>query len=548
MSSFIDYLKRNKLFSILTILAMVLSYGFYATQYGAFNVDSLVMDYYNGTLLIGAGRWAATTIHLLTNWMNFSPFWHTAVMCILLYIAALIWVCLFDRVANHKIKPWALLIFAIAFVSCPIHSYQLTYPVLHIALAYGLTPLSLWFILNTEGKSFRESIPNYLLTLLCLVPAVDMYESFAAVFLVGLFGIIIIKYIIDGSFTKFSEIFKFALKCVIILAIAIGMDFIISKLLCRIFCGTFEFWYGGNTNIYWFTDKLGVLDQVLTLFVGLFSKLFIVASGSPFWLFFDACIAICIILAIYYCIKKKNFIPVLIFAGVVIATFSLDLVVGAFAAGTQMQAYLVFTSFVLLLVTTLLPNKKYLQIPVYVIIGILLFNQTKDINNYSVEWYEAYEYETDILKDMAKDLLVYDTDSKPIAFYDDEFEFPETLTRDSHPIVEANSKFWCSVWDKLLPEKLWRSICSYYDLDENSSCIQLVENGLNYYSLIICSSNAYEGRSVNSIHLAMERFGYSYSLVTEDVYEKYADFEYEETLGKHYTIVEKSDAILVYFY
>ena len=141
----IDWIKENKAYDIILLITLILSYGFYATHY-TFHIDQLVSDYYNGTTLIGAGRWAAPLIHWLSNWMNFAPFWHTAVMAILLFFSATAWVILFRDVSNGHLTVFASIGFSVFFVSFPVLEAQLTYPVLNIALSYLLVPVSLWFV------------------------------------------------------------------------------------------------------------------------------------------------------------------------------------------------------------------------------------------------------------------------------------------------------------------------------------------------------------------------------------------------------------------
>lgn len=58
----LDYLKNHSLYAIISSFVIVLSYGFYATKY-TFNLDQLVPEYYDGNVLISAGRWAAPLIH-----------------------------------------------------------------------------------------------------------------------------------------------------------------------------------------------------------------------------------------------------------------------------------------------------------------------------------------------------------------------------------------------------------------------------------------------------------------------------------------------------
>ena len=65
----------------------------------------------------------------------------------------------------------------------------------------------------------------------------------------------------------------------------------------------------------------------------------------------------------------------------------------------------------------MLPKKKAIKNIAICILSILVLNQTLCINRYSVVNYERYQYETDILQNIAKDLQDYPIDKKEVLFF-----------------------------------------------------------------------------------------------------------------------------------
>lgn len=382
------FAKVQKSIIVFTALTIVLSYGFYATHY-SIHIDQLVTEYYNGTALIGAGRWATPVIHWLTNWMNFAPFWHTMIMGVLLLAGAVCWSFLFKKASNDHLSDFSLIAFSVIFVSYPVIEAQITYPILNIVLSYSLVAVSL--ILQSD--SFL-SIKKLLVSLALLVISVDMYESFAAVYLVGLFSVIIIKFLYDEGFSKkFKDIFLFALKPIIILILAIAVDFLISKLICFICCGTTEFWYANNTRILWF--DVGLIDNAIWLIRLLFAKYFILGFSFP-CLFLNFILELCgLIFSIYYVITKKTLVPAMLFIGLSVSVVSLSLIVGYITELTQDQTLAIFAAFMIMIIADKCFVKRRIQTVFSVVLVLLTVNQAKTINNYSVDNYERSEYELD---------------------------------------------------------------------------------------------------------------------------------------------------------
>lgn len=539
-----SFLRSNKRFALCTAITLVLAYGFYATHY-TIHWDQLVSEYYDGLLLVSAGRWSATLIHLFTGWMDFAPFWHTAVMCLCLLFASVAWSVLFSEASGHKLTEPVLIAFGTVFVSFPVLQAQLTYPVLNIALSYALVPLAIRFIMRASSGKKRR-IRRYLLALILLIFAVDMYESFAGVFLVGCFAVLILQYQFNDGCMKRPKYYVFSvlLASGMILA-AIVIDMSASKLINLILSGTTEYWYGTNEYISWFTSDF--FTCVKRLVCSLFCKYVIGSLSLPFLLFLQICLAGGAGYCIYASIKKRSALPVLLYAGLCLSAIALEIIVGHSCPFTQMQTLPVFAAFVAMLLFRLLFKDKriVLKIAVSCLLIITVFSHTKTINNYAVENYERYSYETSILEDVGKDLLKHDTASKPVALYANNYELPKSLRRSrnsTHPTVRALQKVAFPFFDKVLPKGYFERMRRYYypEIQNTSDLAGEIAKSFTAYRSYLCWVDF-----ADSFPKTMARLGYTVIPCSGEQRAKIGDMTVENDPTCRYRITETDDLILV---
>ena len=533
---------------------LILSYGFFATHY-SYHIDQLVPEYYSGTALISAGRWIAPLIHLLTNWMNFAPFWHTAIMAALLFFAATAWIILFKEVSVDRLSSASLLAFGVFFVSFPVLAAQLTYPVLNIALAYWLIPVALWILIGKydEGVIWKRC----LVSLLFLVPAIDMYESFAAVFLVGLFAVLILRYFYDESFPgKLKDVLLFTIKAVIILLVAIIVDLLISKLVCFVCCGTTKFWYSNNMRILWSENKFGFLDNAIWLLRTLFAKYIIGAVSTPFLLLYFVVSIFGCIVSVGYSLKRKTIIPFFLFAGLFVASLSLSIVVGYALAFTQEQALPIYVAFIVMLIVAVLPKNKSVQMIVAVVLAIIVLNQTQNVNNYAVVNYERYSYESELLEDVGEDLLKHEINNKPVVFKAENYQLPQVFANSQstqNPIEKRFQNICFHFLDVVLPKQYYSKMDDWYsDKIGNAESIGRViaKSQTAYCSFISWACPTVDSKAPYhpSIYEAMRRLGYNLILCSNEDIQQAEKILVENNDSKRYVIIETDAIIIVQFF
>lgn len=540
---YLRFIRHHKLFCAGIGLTLVLAYGFYATHYTV-HIDQLFQEYYNGNLLFSVGRWTTPVIHFLTNWMNFAPFWHTAVMAILLFLSAIAWTDLFSRASGGKISDTALFVFCCVFVSYPAIKAQLTYPILNIILSYVLVPISIRFL--TEAVVQRSGrIKRILAALLFLIPAIDMYESFAAVFIVGVFATMLLLYLLhDGGTKKPSFYFRFALLAISLLFAAILADFAISKLLNLLICGTTEFWYVANTKIFWLSDNPAriTVRLMLSLFV-----YFVIGSISvPFLATFTASALIGFAAILSVAIKRRSAVPVLLYLGMLTSVFALSIVVGRLSPIRELQTLPLFFAFSCMFLLQFCQGKRVLYCLASFLLFVLVFNQTKELNNYAVENYERYNYETALLEDVGNDLLQYDIQNKPTFFYTDDFHLPESLCHpreEEHPATRAYRNLMISILDRILPDVFFRKVNGYgYGTDYSTAGVakSLDAQFMGYESFIQWAGN-------NHLERFMARLGYPLLTGSEQMKTDCKRLLSDNDPTCRYRIIETEEAVLVYF-
>ena len=531
---------QNKRYSICLILTLVLSYGFYACHYTV-HIDQLVPEYYTGTYLINAGRWSAPIIHFFTNWMSFSPFWHTVVMGLFLFLAAIAWSVLFFTVSNGKLSETTLLVFSSLFVSYPVITAQLTYPILNIALCYVLVPFSLYFFVTAFFEQQRR-MRHFILSLIVLIPAVDMYESFACVYLFGLFAILMLMYFYnDNVFKRKRNAIVFFMVAVSFLAAAIIIDFLLSKMLNYLLCGEFQFGYGPNTKIYWFSDHpLRIAKRLLMMMI---TQLLIGSLSLPFVFSFLVFGVIGLAVMIAAGIKKRSFFPVICYFGMCFSIVALSFLVGRMTPFRQMQALSVFVPFILMLIYRLIERKRIIKIVLSCILTIIVIGQTIDINHYAVDNYERHSYETALLQNVCMDLTEYDIQNKPVVFYADDYRLPKSLQRPrngSHPVFNLYGTLMAPVFDRVLPKNYFKKIGGYGYPDTSEKIAEKVASDFPAYQSFIAWMSEYY-----SFYGYLSRLGYSFKVCSP---EQKADATANASLNDptcRYRIIESDDYILV---
>ena len=175
---FIKFLSNKKLMSI-TILVMLLAYGFMLTHF-SIGVDDLCLDrYVNGTYILSAGRWGTWLIYNLLNLNTYIPFWVDFVTLLLLLFTAILLCVFIKRITNNKLKDISYILFTCGFISFPIISCFMIYlpTKLTVVLSNLIMVIVLIILYESFFCSYKINKRKYLFICLILSFSIYMYES-----------------------------------------------------------------------------------------------------------------------------------------------------------------------------------------------------------------------------------------------------------------------------------------------------------------------------------------------------------------------------------
>ncbi len=562
IKKFSDYCKKHVWQCILVTLVETMAFGFHATHY-SYHIDMLIEEYYNGTVLIGAGRFSAPLINYFTNWMQFAPFWHTFLMAVMLFAAGLLFGLVLKEASDNKLPDTAVFAFWIVFSTFPLVAHQMTYPILSVILPYCLIGVALWLMLPIINGQKIGAL-KILSVILLLVISVDMYESHASVYLTIYFAVLLIKYLYCQEKPKFFKgLFLISVKVVLLLGLAIIFDLLISKVVCRIFCGTFDFWYQTNTSIAW-TDT-SLLNGIKWLLRELIGQYLIAGVSNYSVLIYDVAIFIGLVITFVLSIKRKNIWLVVLYAGTSVSSMALAVVIGSAPEYRMAQAIPVLVALFIALIVILLPQKPLVKGTVWCIIGVLVFNQTLFINRYTVLNYERHQYENDILQNISRDLQEFSIDKKPVLFVngeDYEFsDFESTPLDFNNPISNTYKKVMCSMFDKVIPQTTFKRL-DYrygdrveYDLLDSESIARFFNEDYKILPYREFNNRNHSGAFTPEIYSAFSKLGCTLIIdevalsKEENLYSSICnEYEYMPAYPSDGYIYESSDRIIVKIY
>lgn len=407
---------KNIKFIIPVIITALLSFGFVLTHYSV-NIDTLAYDkYFEQNELLAQGRFTAPFINKILGVMNFNPFFVDTLAVIFMTIAAILFCLLFNRVAKSKLNDIVYTIFACLFISYPLICEIFTYTPagLSIGLGYCIVALSLMLgyesIFNSYSKIKAVIMQS---VLLCL--AVYLYESFAAVYLCGIFMIFIMEYIYNRNQMKLVELIKKAVMMLLPLVIAIILGQIIVKILMTVL----EIKKSTKAQKKILYSSHGILGGIRNLVRTIVDSYFF--AGFYYFPITMLLIGVIvyIILIIRNSVKEKNVILTLLFIGLGIATISLSIVQGMASPYRTCQTFAYFIAFIFMILgQDIIENCKYVKLKntAIAVIFVLVFLQAKDLHRWFYINYQRYEVEKNVVIQIGNEIQENYDINKPVYF------------------------------------------------------------------------------------------------------------------------------------
>lgn len=559
-----DYLKGNTGKAICVALAMLLGYGFYICSYTV-NIDDIFTDFYNGGRLIAAGRFTGWLLQLFTGFLTYSPFFTMALGVMIYYVAGLVYAVVLNRASGHRLSAAVQFVFWLVFVTYPIIAEQMVYPIIHLlALGYLLVAVSLHLFME-----FRSSRQWSLLcpAIIAMVLTIDFYEAFASVYLTLLMALCLVKfgYAEAPEEMTFKYYLKLVMQALALLVCAVVVRQIIAIGFMYGWYGTGKSGYSGNSSLYWFA--IGPFDCAFWLVRTLFLKYcWAGIAYFPIFVFVLACL-LGLLLSLGRCRKSHSSLPFLLFAALFLSAISLNIVLGLATNYTMAQALTPFVAFVIAWGYQRAESCPVCSWLAGLLIAVLVLNQVKSLNTWSVINYKRCQYEMGIVDRIGVELVArYPVKDKPVVFlgaptaphlpavWQQENENNQVLAR-------LFRKGCLRLSDALLPRKYLQNIGGFYNQN-----ITNADELYDYVKTTRCCSSA----SVSYLswtkgypswfgkYEKYEPYGHTYGLFQDkgydfvhcpvETYEKYKDaYKSFPAYPLEGYIQEKDDAILVNF-
>ena len=424
------FIKENRLLIFLLALVTLLCYGFTVTHY-AIGVDNTYGSfYYNQGGLIAQGRLTLSLIDKLIMPLDGTPFWSNLMGTIILYIAVLTWCGYLFIVSKEKLPKPALIIFGTVMISYPMINETFIYNPWSFSISYLLCALSL---IAYEKLSESFGWGRLISVFVFLFFLISLNESFAPVFLLGLLFSMILRYVFNpGSEPKLNASSRYFFLAVLILFAAAVTEHFTALALKRIL--VYQFGGGANNDIEWM--QYGILFSLKSLSIGIIYRYFLAAYWYfPITLLLTVSV-VAVVLAVYFAIKRKRAIILLLFLGLFLALIALSLVKGHVTHYRTCSAFAPFIAFILMVCFSVF-NKKPQQIIFVILMLVLVINQTRILNNWFVNDYMRYENDKEIALHTAKDLESGFDVTKPVVFAGDTAMAPQVkkVASNGLPII-----------------------------------------------------------------------------------------------------------------
>ena len=408
----INFLKRNKVFTITILIAIILSYGYIVVNQSVHVDDTSFNRYYEEEYFLAQGRFIPVLLHKITGAFQYAPFWLNALSSIVLFFATTIWSMLLKKASKDKLSITAINIFGLIFVTYPLINEIFIYmgAALLISLGYLLTAISIMlFNKYREENKYKYLFLNIILN--CCILAI--YESFAVVYICGVLMTLILEYLNSDTKLTFIKLLKDIFFVFISLVVPLIIKTIIVSLIIKPFCNPDIPNYAAN-KITWRT--IPFIDNFKKLVLDLINKYML--SGVRYLpiLMYALALGFSFIISIGMSIKKKNINIFILFVGLVISTILLSLVQGSVSPYRTCQVFAIFVAFIFMILFSIVEKDTLLKNIMLFIVIIIVLNQSRDLSQWFYLNGARYDYEKTVASNIGTELEKVNIDNKPIVF------------------------------------------------------------------------------------------------------------------------------------
>lgn len=463
--------------------------------------------------------------------MDFYPFFVDFITVILLIIAAILFCSLFNEISKGRLRKIAYTIFACFFITYPLVMEIFTYVPMGISISLGFIAIALSLISYTEYLNTNKT--RYMIfSVLMIWLAVSLYESFAVVYVLGVFAIKVIELLYADEKKKLRDVIKDCILYFIPLLLGIMINYIFAYCFKKIF-NIPENTKASRTILY-FKANIGVVlkyllhtiivEEVLDAF-GYLPITFLVIS-----------FIISIIMACVTSIRKKNISILLVFLGMQLSIFLLSIIQGHSAGYRMSQQFYLFVPVIFMILVQMIMDsnmKKILKNIAMFVICLMLFYQVKDLYNWQYLNDIRYQKEKSDAILIANEIMQKYGNEKPIIFVGT-YEMPEQLEK------------------AVRPNELHRKILEYYnqksDMKIDMENIHISHTNLQSYIAFGMVGHITEGIPGVELIKFFKYLGYDFKTGTMDMYNEAKKIENDlPNWPQKGSIVEMEEYIVVNF-
>lgn len=333
--------------------------------------------------LLAQGRFSQVFLYKLMGLP--SNHWFTPVLGVAtLFVASFFWAGLYAWASRGRLTDRSLWLFGALFVSYPLMAETFVYDILffYVALAYILVPVALVMARKAAGGKLPWALPAVAL----LAFTVPLYESFAAVFLFGIFSLLAAERWFAEERKTWGEELRLVVGQGVVLALGVGAALGIGALIKIGIPPTVNY---ADSSILWLKGNvLSTAGKLLSSFV--YEYVLNALAYLPVFLAMAA-----ILLQVVLMIRKKDGVLAALLSGAVLSNFAIAILSGHLQFYRSCSSFAPFTAFTFLLVLSrFLPEgtaskagegRAFRKRAALVLAGVLVLWQVWDLNY----WFRA---------------------------------------------------------------------------------------------------------------------------------------------------------------
>ena len=400
------YFLKNKLFIVTIILVTILSFGFTITN-PSVGMDETAFDrYYQNKEMLESGRWGSYLLYNGLGIIEFIPFWIDFLVTTIIVLTAVMWCIFLKKNLQEKLSIGAYLVFATIFISFPIINESYIFSNSSLAVMLGTFLASLGIMLFYENYNNIHKKMIYLLISIILAVAFSMYEACGQIMLVSI-CITTLLMLYTNKDKKIKEIFKYAFCALGILIAGVILDEIIVKLIYMAGVRTSN---EADKEISW--GKYGIVESFQLIMINIVNAM----RNTKYFpvLIFDTFSGIGLAISILQSDKKKNWMILIIFIAMFLSNFAISMLQLDSVLYRTCTSWGLFVAVIVMVAYKFLSEYKITKILAIIMIGMLVLQQTKTLNQLFYNDYMRYQKDLHIAYELIYDLEKdYDT-SKPL--------------------------------------------------------------------------------------------------------------------------------------